>query len=125
MPRTDMPRYSLEKTLLHVCARPQMFVGSRDFVAAAIFIHGFAIGRGGTEHDDIENFRDWLATECYQRFQFHRNWGWYVYVKAIFADDNDALKALPNLWFLYKQGATLKNVRKSSLLKTVPASSFE
>jgi len=97
-----------------------MYIGSRDFRTAAVFLDGFAFGRGGTDRQDMSRFRDWLATECYQRFKFPRNEVWYCYVGRMFPEDEDALKALPNLWLLFKSGATLKNIRKSSLLKQVP-----
>lgn len=112
--------YSLKDIIFLVCAKTQMFVGNRDFRTAATFIDGFTFGRGGTEGEDMNQFCHWLQTECYQRFNYPRNWAWSCYVTWMFPDDEDALKALPNLWLLYKSGTTLKNVRRSSLLKQVP-----
>ena len=91
---------TLEELINEVCRRPEMYSGDQEFHSAALFIYGFAAGRGPKEFGELKRFTQWIAYRCWPKLRLPQNYGWDWYVEQLHPSDEDAFLSLPQL---YKQ----------------------
>jgi hypothetical protein len=92
-----------QSVLVEICDRPEIYVGDRRFASVAAWLDGYSSGLTEAQGDrskalGLTGFRDWLSQTFHEYYGIERNLTWPTYIERVYPDDEDALRALPELY---------------------------